>query len=124
MSARILIAVVRPPLLVLGFVFGNLYKLCFSWLDKSIAKQNEKRFAEDIHKYLSFIFAEHKAEIIPNVGTPFPPKGDVMAIGIDKITKREFSFDDRVMEKTEHVSHLLNSYIARMMELTGGHPSR
>ena len=50
-------------------------------------------------------------------------KGDVMAIGIDKSTKREFSLDDRVMEKTEHVSRLLNSYIARMMELTGGHPS-
>jgi hypothetical protein len=49
--------------------------------------------------------------------------GDVMAIGIDKINKREFSFDDRVMDRTEHVTALLNSYIARMMDLTGGHPS-
>ena len=50
-------------------------------------------------------------------------KGDVMAIGIEKINKREFSFDDRVMERTEHVTALLNSYIARLKELTGGRPS-
>lgn len=73
---RFVVAVSRPPLLVLGFVFGNLSKLCFRWVDRRIAKQNEERFAEDIRTHLSFLFAEHSAQIIPNEGTPFPPSFD------------------------------------------------
>ena len=74
--ARILIAILRPPLLVLGFIFGNLFKLCFGWLDKRTARQNEQRFAEDIRTHLAFLFSEQGAKIIPNVGTPFPPSFD------------------------------------------------
>jgi hypothetical protein len=74
--ARIVIAILRPPLLVLGFVFGNLYKLCLGWLDKRLARQHEQRFAEDIRKYLTFLFSEHGARIIPNEGVPFPPSFD------------------------------------------------
>jgi hypothetical protein len=73
LRARIVIAIVRPPLLVLGFIFGNLYKLCFGWLDRRAAKQDEECFAEDIHTYLAFLFSEHGAKIIPNEGVPFPP---------------------------------------------------
>ena len=73
---RVLVAIVRAPILVLGFIFGNLYKLCFSWLDRRTARQNQERFAEDIRSHLSFLFAEHKARIIPNEGTPFPPSLD------------------------------------------------
>ncbi len=74
--ARIVIATLRPPLLVLGFVFGNLYKLCFDWLDKRMARQNEQRFAEDIRTYLAFLFSEHGAKVVPNEGVPFPPSFD------------------------------------------------
>jgi hypothetical protein len=76
LGARVLIAVLRPPFLVLGFVFGNLYKLCFGWLDRRVAGQNEQRFAEDIREYLSFLFTEHGAKVIPNEGRPFPPSFD------------------------------------------------
>ena len=76
LRARILLGVLRPPLLLLGFVFGNLYKLCFGWLDKRLARQNEQHFAEDICKNLAFLFTEHEAEIVPNEGTPFPPPMD------------------------------------------------
>jgi hypothetical protein len=76
LSVRIVIAILRPPLLVLGFVFGNLYKLCFGWLDRRIARQNERRFAEDIHTYLAFLFSEHGANVVPNEGVPFPPSFD------------------------------------------------
>ena len=75
-SARLLVAVLRPPLLVLGFIFGNLYRLCFGWLDRRVARQNEQRFADDIRTQLSFLFSEHGAQIIPNEGTPFPPGFD------------------------------------------------
>ena len=75
-SARFIIAILRPPLLVLGFVFGNFYKLCFGWLDKRTATQNEQRFAEDVRTYLAFLFSEHGAKVIPNEGVPFPPGFD------------------------------------------------
>lgn len=71
--ARIVIALLRPSLLVLGFVFGNLYKLCFGWLDKRMARQNEQRFAEDVRTHLAFLFSEHGAKVTPNEGVPFPP---------------------------------------------------
>lgn len=73
---RLVLAVLRPPLLVLGFVFGNFYKLCFGWLDRRLARQNEQRFADDIRSHLAFLFAEHSGKIIPNQGTPFPPSFD------------------------------------------------
>ena len=74
--ARILIAILRPPLIALGFIFGNLYKLCFGWYDKRLARRNEQRFADDIRTYLPFLFSEHEAKIIPNEGVPFPPSFD------------------------------------------------
>jgi len=75
-GVRIVIAILRPPLLALGFVFGNLYKLCFGWLDKRMARQHEQRFAEDIRTYLAFLFSEHGATVIPNEGVSFPPGFD------------------------------------------------
>lgn len=41
-----------------------------------MARQNEQCFAEEIRKYLSFLFTDHGAQIIPNEGTPFPPPFD------------------------------------------------
>ena len=76
LRVRLLIAVLRPPFLVLGFIFGNLYELCFGWLDRRMARQSEQRFADDIRTYLSFLFTEHGARIIPNEGVPFPPPLD------------------------------------------------
>ena len=74
--AGLLVAVLRPPFLVIGFIFGNLYKLCFGWLDRRTARQNQQRFAEDIRTHLSFLFSEHAAEVIANEGVPFPPSFD------------------------------------------------
>jgi hypothetical protein len=74
--ARLVVAVLRPPLQVLGFIFGNLYRACFSWLDRRLARQNEQRFAEDLHNHLSFLFTDYGAQIISNEGTPFPPGFD------------------------------------------------
>jgi hypothetical protein len=73
---RIVLAILRPPLIVLGFLFGNLWKLCFGWLDKRVARKNEQRFAGDIRTYLSFLFTDYEARIIPNQGVPFPPAMD------------------------------------------------
>jgi len=86
LSARLLVALLRPPLLVLGFIFGNLYKICFSWHEKRLARRQEQRFADEIRAHLSFLFTEHGAQIIPNEGTPFPPSFDgayvTVAVGV------------------------------------------
>ena len=71
-KGRVLAAVLRPPLLVLVFIFGNIYKLCFGWLDKRIARKNEERFADEIRAHLSFLFTEYGAHRTPNEGVPFP----------------------------------------------------
>ncbi len=76
LTFRILNAVLRPLFLVLGFVFGNLYKLFFGGLDRRIARKHEEQFAAEIRKYLGFLFYEHSAEIVANEGTPFPPPFD------------------------------------------------
>jgi hypothetical protein len=80
----------RPPLLALGFVFGNLYKLCFSWLDGRMARKNEQRFAEDIRACLTFLFSEHGAKIIPNEGVSFPPSfdGAYVTVAVDNLRLR------------------------------------
>jgi hypothetical protein len=86
LSARLVVVVLRPPLLVLGFIFGNSYKLCFGWRDRRLARKHEQRFADDIRSHLSFLFTEHKAQIVPNEGTPFPPSFDgayvTVAVGV------------------------------------------
>jgi hypothetical protein len=74
--ARRLHVILRPPFLALGFVLGNLYKVCFGWLDRHTARQNERRFAGDIRTHLSFLFTDHAAKVIPNEGVPFPPRMD------------------------------------------------
>jgi hypothetical protein len=74
--AQVIANIARPPFLALGFVFGNLYKFCFTWLEKRVARKHEQRFTEDIRRHLAFLFAEHGAEVIPNTGVPFPPSFD------------------------------------------------
>ncbi|MGB8768788.1 MAG: hypothetical protein WCC92_04185, partial [Candidatus Korobacteraceae bacterium] len=72
--------ILRPPLTVIVLAFGNLYKLCFGWHEKRVAKRNEQRFAQDIRTCLAFLFTEHGAKIIPNEGVPFPPLFDAALV--------------------------------------------
>jgi hypothetical protein len=69
--AQFVVAILRPPLMVLGFIFGSLYKISFGLLDKRAARKNDQRFAEDIRTYLSFLFTEKGARIMPNEGVLF-----------------------------------------------------
>jgi hypothetical protein len=51
-------------------------------LHKRTARENERRFAEDIRRNLTFLFVERGAEIIPNEGTPFPPGFDAAYVTV------------------------------------------
>jgi hypothetical protein len=73
---RFFVTILRPPFLVLRFVIGNLYKLCFGWYDKRMSNKQDLRFADEIRTHLSFLFTEHDAHIVPNDGVPFPHSFD------------------------------------------------
>ena len=75
-GSRILRSILRPILVPIVFVIGKIYKLCFGWLDRRIARKNQDRFAQDIRTHLSFLFTDHAAEVIPNEGVRFPPSFD------------------------------------------------
>lgn len=45
-------------------------------LNTLLARKREQRLAEEIHRDLSFLFAENGAQIISQDGLPFPPKFD------------------------------------------------
>lgn len=70
------LAILRPPILVVGFVFSKLYKFCFARANERAAREGERRFAEEIGKHLSFLFTEYGAKFIANEDTPFPPGFD------------------------------------------------
>jgi hypothetical protein len=75
-GSRILMSVLRAILVPIFFVIGKIYKLCFGWLDERIARKNQDRFAQDVRTHLSFLFADHAAQVIPNEGVSFPPGFD------------------------------------------------
>lgn len=60
----------------LGFFVVNISKLCLGWLDRPLAKRNERRLASDIQKHLAFLFTDFPGKIIPNSDTSFVPSFD------------------------------------------------
>ena len=86
---RVVLFVLRPLLVPLSFVVGKTYKLCFGWLDRKLAKENEERFAKDIRTHLPFLFADHGAQIVPNdENVPFPPGFDTAYVTVEAETLR------------------------------------
>ena len=60
----------------LGTIAGFFYHPLFGWLDRRIARNNERQLADEVQARLPFLFSEFRARIIPNIGTPFPPRMD------------------------------------------------
>jgi hypothetical protein len=54
---------------------------------------------------------------IAGASISFWNKGDVQALVLDKVSKRDYSLDDRVLNPAEDVSALLSSYCARILAL-------
>jgi hypothetical protein len=55
---RIFVAVVRPPVIVLRFVFGRFYDLLFAKSDLLSAKDRQDRLQADIRECLPFLFTD------------------------------------------------------------------
>jgi hypothetical protein len=66
------VAIVRPPLVVLRFVIEKSYSLVFGWwLDKRLVSRSNQRFGDDVRRHIAFLFDDYGARIIPN--GPEPP---------------------------------------------------
>ena len=73
LRARLLDLILYPILYPPLFLLRHLYKPCFGWLDRRMARENQRRFAEEIRTHLAFLFTENAATFIANEGVPFPP---------------------------------------------------
>ena len=69
--AKVVVAIVRPPLLVLGFVFGGIYKLLFSRLDRRLALKNQLQLEQDIRECVSSSLRATELESCRNRSDPF-----------------------------------------------------
>jgi hypothetical protein len=81
--------VIRPPLLILGFVLKPV-GLLFGLLDRPIARRNERQLRLDIAEAMPFLFAEFGGRIVPNEGVPSPPSFDYafVTVAIDNLVIR------------------------------------
>jgi hypothetical protein len=85
--ARCVVAVVRPPLLLLRFVVDSVYAALFAWWrDDLLIRKSNKEFLADIRRFLGFLFNECNAQILPNHRDP-PAYFDwaLVTISIDSI---------------------------------------
>jgi hypothetical protein len=80
---NLIIRLLRPPLVLLRFVLENGYGLLFGrWLDKRLARKDERRLARDIKESLWFLFSEFGARIVPNEGVKGPPPFDYAVVTV------------------------------------------
>lgn len=77
-----LVAIVRPPFVLLRFILSPLSKLAFGGVNKRIANKNEARLLQDVGDALPFLFAEYGGHVVPNEGVPFPPSFDYAFITV------------------------------------------
>jgi hypothetical protein len=75
-----IVAIVRPPLLLLNFVLKKSYSLLFAWwLDKKLVNRSNRHFEDDIRRQLSFLFDDFHARVVLNEKEP-PPSFDFALI--------------------------------------------
>jgi hypothetical protein len=61
---RLTVALVRPPLLLFGFLAKSLYALLFGWTEKKHTLTKEKQFRQEIEAALPFLFNSYNARFI------------------------------------------------------------
>jgi hypothetical protein len=75
-TRRWIAAILGPPLNAVRFFFNLAFGGPLDMLDRRIARKHEGRLKQDVCDALPFLFAEYGGQIMPNVGTPFPPAFD------------------------------------------------
>lgn len=82
-SNRWIVSLVRPPLMVLGFIAKAVYLLFFGLADKRLAQKHQEMLAASVKAELPFLFNECGGVIIPNQGVPFYPGFDFAIITVE-----------------------------------------
>jgi hypothetical protein len=68
---RFVVAILRPPIIVLAFVLKTGYWLLLGWwLDDRLVRRENERFAQEIRKNMPVLFTQYGAKIIPNDREP------------------------------------------------------
>ncbi|HVZ16622.1 MAG TPA: hypothetical protein VG897_05875, partial [Terriglobales bacterium] len=79
-SNSAIVAILRPPLLLLRFVVESLYRVFFAWwLDERFTRNANSRFADQIRSEVPFLFDNCNALLIANDHEP-PPLFDFAAV--------------------------------------------
>ena len=125
----IVMNIVRPPVLMLGFVMKP-FGLLFGLLDRPIASRHEKQLRLDIAEAMPFLFSEYGGHIVPNEGVPFPPSFDYafVTVAVDNLLIRfcrgRGELDLRVGSKTRsRVLHELGLVLG-LLDKQGDHKRR
>jgi hypothetical protein len=82
-SNRWIVSLLRPPLIVLGFIAKAVYSLFFGRADKRLAQKNQEVLAANVKAELPFLFNEYDGVIIPNEGVRFPPGFDYAVVTVE-----------------------------------------
>ncbi len=77
-----LIALIRPPLVALRFIFGPACSVVLGALDRRVARRHEEHLAQDVRDALAFAFADNGGRIVPNEGVAFSPAFDYAFITV------------------------------------------
>jgi hypothetical protein len=82
------VAVLRPPLLVVGYVASRLYRLLFSRYDERLARKHEEALAGDVRRSVPFLFTEMSGRIVSSDDIEFPPPFDYAVITVETSSLR------------------------------------
>jgi hypothetical protein len=71
---KLVVAIVRPPLLLLGFVFKGFYSLLFSGLDRRLALKHQQQLQSDVLAFIPSLASRPGMRILMSeIGKPPPP---------------------------------------------------
>jgi hypothetical protein len=60
-------SVIRPPVLLVGFVIGKLYWLLIGWwYEKRVARSQERALLDSVMDKMRFLFSGHGARVVAN----------------------------------------------------------
>jgi len=84
-----IVALVRPPLLLAGLVFGVIYRLWFLKGDEQLARKLQDDLAQAIRLSIPFLFHDCDGKIVHEEhGSDFPPPFDYATVTVEFLNLR------------------------------------
>jgi len=81
-ALKVVDAIVVPPLRLLGFIFGGIYKLLFSGFDRRLALKHQQQLEQGIWRFVPFLFARDGARIVSKQIERVPPPFDYADVDV------------------------------------------